>query len=135
MAQAARLAMLVSLALSTGCASLSTFNTDPPGAKLYVNGRYLGQTPVQFTSPRSFGHRYHVQLMKDGYQAQDFYLDSRLSWVMGYLAPLFPPLLFWGWALDHTYDVRLPSLDEAAGAPAQPEAPVDDGAQPIQQVR
>ena len=126
------------LALSTSCAAVSTFSTEPPGAKLYINGRYLGQTPVQFTSPRAFGHRYHVQVMKDGYQAQDFYIDSRMSWVMGYLAPLFPPLLFWTWALDSDYAVHLPALDEAADAPARamtPDGPQERDIQQLQIVR
>lgn len=116
-----RRAACLALALQLGgCTTLSTFSTDPPGAKLYVNGRYLGQTPAQITAPRTFGRRYHVQVMKDGYQAQDFYVDSRLSWPMGYLAPLFLPLLFWGWALDSEYLVHLPSLGDAPADGASP---------------
>ena len=108
------------LAGTCGCAAVSSFSTHPPGAKLYVNGRYLGQTPVELSTPRGFGHRYHVQVMKDGYQAQDFYIDSRMAWVMGYLAPFFPPLLLWTWSLDREYTVNLPALDDAVPASADP---------------
>lgn len=68
------LAFLAMLWLMTGCGTTKvvTINTDPKGAKIYLNGADVGISPL--TRPLKFGSRndmYEVIAKKDGYKDGD----------------------------------------------------------------
>lgn len=69
--------MLLSTILFPGCATLFSGTTakvkvadgNPPKAKVYMNGNYLGETPLNFKIPKkSFGKDSEIEIKADGYK-------------------------------------------------------------------
>ena len=78
------LLLVVALGLSA-CSTTSMILTNPPGAKIYLSGRYLGLSPVEAELTDGFvdGANYWVKIKKEGYKTQDFKLRQR--WSPGYI--------------------------------------------------
>jgi hypothetical protein len=51
-----------------GCASATLINSNPPGAKLYLDGQLKGQTPYTHTDRSAAGTRRMVILKQEGYK-------------------------------------------------------------------
>ncbi len=66
---AAALALVV-LTASTGCASTILINSQPPGAKVFVDGAYLGTAPASYTDTAIVGTVHQVKLTLPGYRDQ-----------------------------------------------------------------
>jgi hypothetical protein len=66
---------------SISCSETARINTFPQGARVWVNGRDLGEAPVKFSvkswSVRSHAYHYHAE--KPGYLTKDGYLEPHLS--------------------------------------------------------
>ena len=56
------------LIFSFGCASHTTIKTIPPGAKVYIEDEYKGETPYKYEDKKIVGSRTYVKLKKDGYK-------------------------------------------------------------------
>lgn len=70
MKRIAYLAALVTIASTTGCVERRfTVYTDPPGALVYVNGNYLGMTPVD--GYITYYGKQQFTLIKKGYETLD----------------------------------------------------------------
>ena len=126
---------ILALAATTSCATATRFHTDPEGATLYVNGKLIGETPVVYDNDHGLPRRYHVQLYKDGYESLDFYLDTRISWLWGYVGLVTIVPYFWAWSLAREYELVLtpkigfvPPDDEEEDEPAPCDAPCESGA-------
>ena len=53
--------------MSAGCVQRKlTVKSDPPGAEVYFNDRYIGQTPLDFDFEWYWEHK--VELRKEGYE-------------------------------------------------------------------
>lgn len=138
-----RIVCLLALGLVqlTGCSTASRFHSTPMGAKLFINGDYIGETPIVYDDAYSLPKRLHVQLQKDGYEELDMYLDKQMSYPMGagIANPYFFAMTFWAWKLDNDYRFDLTSLKkteqvEAAPAPVAPTpepAIVEPAAEPV----
>ncbi len=59
---------LAALLFFTSCASTTTIMSRPPGAKVFINGEYIGETPVNYSDTKILGSANHVVLEKDGYE-------------------------------------------------------------------
>ena len=63
---------LIALAMAffflLGCASSTLIKSDPPGAKLYLNGQDLGETPYTYSDTAAAGTIRTVILKKEGYK-------------------------------------------------------------------
>ena len=92
------------------CSTASRFHTQPIGAKLYINGDYIGDTPVVFTDRRSLPKRLHIQIRKEGYKELDFYLDKSNDYLGIFLTTLYGSGLFWSSSLDNEYHFDLSTL-------------------------
>jgi hypothetical protein len=57
------LAMLIS-----GCASTTLIQSDPTGAKVYLDGEPMGKTPYTHTDTKITGSPTQVKLVKEGYE-------------------------------------------------------------------
>lgn len=55
--------------LLTSCASTTMIQSEPSGAKLYLNGEPVGTTPYTHTDTRIVGTTTMVKLEKEGYEA------------------------------------------------------------------
>lgn len=67
--------------LSMSCSEATRINTFPPGARVWVNGRDLGEAPVKF-SVKSWSvrrHAYHYRAEKPGYVTKEGYIEPYLS--------------------------------------------------------
>ena len=71
---------LLAVTVALGCSTTSAIRTNPPGAKVYLKGEYLGESPVSAKLKDGFvGADYHVRITKDGYEPQEFKLEQHLS--------------------------------------------------------
>lgn len=111
---------------SLACSTATKFVSDPPGAKVYVNGEFIGETPCDFNSSTGLPERYHVQLFKDGYSELNVYIDAEMSlvWALVVVPVTFGVAIPWSWTLENMYKFKLAAASAAPAAPAAPEAPV-----------
>ncbi len=124
-----RLFVLALVVISfVSCSTASRFNTQPSGAKLFINGDFVGQTPVVYDDSYGLPARLHVEIKKEGYDDLDMYLDkgaayrallpSMLIPYVGFIAPL------WSFSLEDVYRFNLAPLkkkpSQSSQAPAQP---------------
>lgn len=65
--------VLTTFALSSGCATIFTGSSDnvsvmsePTGGKVYINGNFMGNTPVNLNLKRD--KDYNIMVKKDGYE-------------------------------------------------------------------
>lgn len=93
--------ILVSQLLFTGCAALFkgsmeevNFSTDPSGASIYINGQYMGLTPMStlLESKKS----YNVEFRLDGYRTKTNVIGNSVgaAWViLDILGGLLPVII------------------------------------------
>ena len=72
--------------LTGGCATLFSassqtvsFQSEPQGVGLYVNGKYVGETPVEIEVDRDTFKSRVVMLKKEGYQTKQFNLAKTIN--------------------------------------------------------
>jgi len=106
---------LIAGAVLAGCATLFkgsnekvSLASDPSQAKVYVNGEYMGETPVQL--PLQSKHTYSIEFRKDGYQSKTVLLNDHVGagWivldVIGGLVPVIIDAATGDWYyLDQTH--------------------------------
>ena len=74
------LTLLAASVLLAGCAETAIIRTHPPDAKVYVEGKYVGDSPATFTAKAHHVQRkYALRLEKDGYQTVDDVLTSHVA--------------------------------------------------------
>jgi hypothetical protein len=54
--------------LFTACSSTTLIQSKPSGAKVYMDGQYVGETPYTHTDTRIVGSATMIKLEKDGYK-------------------------------------------------------------------
>ncbi|MFN3403467.1 MAG: PEGA domain-containing protein [Cytophagaceae bacterium] len=59
--------LLLSAGILSSCASTTLIQSEPAGAKVYIDGNYVGQTPYAYTDRKITGMRTNVMLEKEGY--------------------------------------------------------------------
>lgn len=100
----------IALAISvSACASTTIINSDPSGAKVYLNGEKVGTTPYTHTDTKIVGSTNTVLLKKEGYQ--DFSAlfsrneDVSVGAIVGGIFVLVP--LFWvmDYKPTHSYEM------------------------------
>ena len=87
---------LVLAGIGTGCHKRVTIDSEPAGARVWVNGRDYGRTPVTLDLEYNIFLSYQVQLEKEGYQRAFEPLPGEPKLgvaICGYI--LCPPLLIW----------------------------------------
>lgn len=55
---------------AAGCATSTRITTVPEGAKVTLNNRYLGESPVILESRSGFMETHHLKIEKAGYKTQ-----------------------------------------------------------------
>jgi len=75
--------------LISGCASLFkgisnrvSFNSDPKGAKVYVNGKYMGDTLIALKLRSK--HNHNIEFRKEGYKTKEFIITNHIGagWII-----------------------------------------------------
>lgn len=59
-----------------GCSSSMTIDSEPSGAKVYIDKEYKGLTPYTYTDSRPFWVDLDIVLKKDGYEDFNFIVSK-----------------------------------------------------------
>ena len=99
----------------TGCASSTMIISNPPDAKVYLNGESVGVTPYKMSDTKIVGSCTDVVLKKEGYH--DFYVsicrDEQVDAgaIVGGIFLAIPFLWFMKYKPVHRYDL-IPKQDK-----------------------
>jgi len=111
------LPVVVALISFNACASSTVINSVPPGAKVYVNGHYLGDAPVTQTDTAVLGTWKNVVLKKEGYKDQTGTIAKEELAIGPAIAGVFlwvPLIWALGYPEQYTFDLepeQLPSVE------------------------
>jgi len=61
------IAILLLTIFTSACAHQAAFITEPTGARVMIDGEFVGVTPCQFDYKNSAGEDYEITVTKDGY--------------------------------------------------------------------
>ena len=116
------LAFVLVLAVSAlGCTQATWIYSTPPGALVHINNKKVGVTPLVYKSKSGLPKRFRIRLEKEGFEVLDFYLDSTMSWEMGYIGAISLVPLFWAWSLQREIKVNLTPISVSLGLPTNSE--------------
>jgi len=110
---------------ASSCASTAHIRTIPTGADVYVDGQYLGKSPVEYTSSATVAGTQSVRIEAPGYEPQFGHIkrdgDVNVGAAIGGFFCLFPFL----WVLDYRgeYVFQLKSQMAAPLPPPPPPPP------------
>ena len=116
---------LISLLLFSSCSSSTLITSAPTGAKLYMNGEAVGNTPYTHTDSEIVGSCNTVRIEKEGYETLNtsFCKDEEphVGAIIGGIFLLVP----FAWAMKykatHHYELDTGADDVAKPASAKPE--------------
>jgi tetratricopeptide (TPR) repeat protein len=98
---ACRFGVLLLAAWLGACSSSTVIRSNPPGAKVYLDGEYAGQTPLEISDRKVSLSTTSVRLEMDGYAPTDYILQKNESLdlfaAVGTIFFLIPIL----WILDY----------------------------------
>lgn len=114
--------LLASSVLFSSCSSSTLINSQPAGAKLYVNGQYKGTTPYQYSDTKIVGSVTDLRIEKDGFEPLQIPLvrneQADAGAIVGGVFLLFPFLWTMKYDPDHTYQLRtLSGVDQPVPTP------------------
>lgn len=95
--------------LLSSCASSTMIISEPPGAKVYLNGQRVGTTPYRLTDTKIVGSCTSVELKKEGYEV--FYTDicrderADVGAIIGGVFFLVPFLWTMKYNPEHVYEL------------------------------
>lgn len=104
------LLLVVGFILSTSsCASTTIINSNPQGAKVYMNQSFVGTTPYTHTDTKIVGSTTSVKLTKEGYEDFNTVLSRNeqvdAEAIVGGVFALIPFLWVMGYNPVHTYEL------------------------------
>jgi PEGA domain/Short C-terminal domain len=67
------------VSLLAGCGGSVLIRTAPPGAKAYVDGNFIGRTPVEFSVPRREIRPHALRLEKEGFEPIEDTIRTRVA--------------------------------------------------------
>jgi hypothetical protein len=111
--------------LFASCASTTLIQTEPSGAKVYMNEEYKGVTPLSYSDTKIVGSITSVRFEKEGYETLYTTLTRNeradVGAIIGGIFFLFPFLWTMQYNPTHMYELRplqQASLDVKAEQPA-----------------
>lgn len=100
--------------LLESCASSTVIQSNPAGAKLYLNSAYVGITPYRHTDTKIVGTTTFVRLEKEGYEPfnTEFSRDEQADAgaIIGGIFLLFPFLWTMKYNPSHIYELSAPNV-------------------------
>lgn len=107
-----RLVASLTLCALASCASTTMIQSQPPGAKLYLNGEPVGVTPYAMTDTKIIGSTTTVRLELPGYEPTTGVItrneEFNVGACIGGAFLLFPFLWVMGYKPVHTFELRPP---------------------------
>ena len=103
------LLLVFSIFLSS-CASTTIIQSEPSGAKVYLNGEKIGTTPYNHRDTKIIGSDNNIRLEKEGYETLNVTFSRNekvdVGAVIGGLFFLFPFLWTMKYKPTHTYELQ-----------------------------
>lgn len=101
---------LAALVLFSSCTSYTTITSEPPGARLYLDHEFMGETPVRYSDTKIVGSCSQLRLEMEGYENLDSWLcrneEVDAGAVVGGIFFLFPFLWIMKYKPYHNYELR-----------------------------
>ncbi|MGI0119304.1 PEGA domain-containing protein [Zooshikella sp. RANM57] len=97
----------------TGCSSYTTIDTNPSKAKVYVDGSYVGNTPLNYGDKSIAGTTKSVTLKKDGYKDKHVKIskeEAQVGPIIGGFFLLAPFLWSLGYPDNYTFEMESKDL-------------------------
>ncbi len=102
--------LLVGAILLASCASSTTINSVPSGAKVYIDGEIAGTTPYLYTDTKIVGSSTSVRLEKEGYETLHTGFsrmeEADVGAIIGGLLVWVPFLWTMKYKPTHTYELN-----------------------------
>lgn len=115
--------LLAGSILLTSCASTTMIQSNPSGAKLYLNGEYVGETPHTHSDTKIVGSTTTVRLEKEGYETFNEAFsrneEADVGAIIGGILVLFPFLWTMKYKPSRTYELK--SLSETPTTDTKPK--------------
>ena len=103
-------ALLLFAATMIGCSSSTMIRSEPPGAKLYMNEQYKGETPYLYTDQKIVGSDTRIRLTLDGYHDLETIMSRDEKLDVGALVGGVFFVVPWLWVMEydpvHTYELK-----------------------------
>jgi hypothetical protein len=103
------LTMLLAFGIAA-CTSSTVIRTNVPGARVYLNGMYVGNTPYMMSDTKIVGSSTLVRVEADGYEPVDTVITRNevfdVGACIGGVLVLIPFLWIMGYQPDHYYELR-----------------------------
>jgi hypothetical protein len=116
------LALATALVFASGCASTTMIRSQPPGAKVYLNGESVGRTPYPMTDTKIIGTTTYVRLVLDGHEPYETVIQRNEQFeagpCLGGVLVMFPFLWIMGYKPEHNYELTPLRPAPAAGTTA-----------------
>lgn len=101
--------LLAVVVLFSSCSSTTLIQSIPSGAKLYMNGEYMGVTPFTYTDTKIVGSTTEIRLEKEGYEPLYTIMtrdeSADVGAIIGGLFFLFPFLWTMKYKPAHNYEL------------------------------
>ncbi len=103
--------LLALMLFIVGCSSTTVIDTVPKGAKLYMNGMYMGVTPYTHSDSKIVGSSTQLKFEKEGFDPLVAVLNkdekADVGAIIGGIFFLFPFLWTMEYDPMHTYELKL----------------------------
>lgn len=100
---------LAFLILFSSCASSTMIESSPSGAKVYINGESVGETPYKHRDTKIVGSNNAVKLEKEGFQTFETYFsrneEADVGAIIGGIFFLVPFLWTMKYKPTHSYEL------------------------------
>lgn len=101
--------MVVAAVFVSGCASHTVINTVPQQAKVYLDERFLGESPVSHSDTAIAGSKRELVLKKEGYKNKTATIRKEkvaVGPIIGGIFFLFPFLWTLGYPESYTFELE-----------------------------
>lgn len=114
----------LTLGAFASCASTTMIQSQPPGARVIINGAVVGTTPYAMTDTKIVGSTTQVRLEYPGYQPFDTYISRNEELdtlaLIGGIFLLVPLLWVMGYQPAHNYQLQMGGMAPPAPYGAYP---------------
>ena len=104
-----RTAAVLAISLTMlACSHRVAINSNPPGARTYVDNQFIGVTPTTFVEKSGMGKEYQIRLEKEGYRTLSVVEKQRINLIYLLFAPFTCMVgILWSFTLEDQYDYSL----------------------------
>lgn len=100
--------LAVAIFTLTACSHRVSINSNPTGARTYVDNQFIGLTPATFVERSGMRREYQIRLEKDGYRTATTVERQGINLVFLTLAIFTCGIgILWSFTLEDRYDYSL----------------------------